>query len=35
MNKLMSIIERVFEFLMTYLREMLDVLDNDDETAGE
>ena len=36
MNKLLDIVTRAFDFLMAYLREMLDlVAPNDDETAGE
>jgi len=33
MEKLMSIIERAFEFLMAYLREMLDLVKVDEEGA--
>ena len=36
MNKLIAIINRAVDFLITYLREMLDlVAPKDDETAGE
>lgn len=33
MEKLMSIIERLFEFFITFLRETLDLVENDDEAA--
>ncbi len=36
MNKLLAIVTRAFDFLMAYLREILDlVAPKDDETAGE
>ena len=36
MNKLIAIINRAVDFLIAYLREMLDlVAPNNDETAGE
>ena len=36
MNKLFAIINRAVDFLIAYLREMLDlVISKDDEAAGE